>query len=50
MSILLPRAPSRRSLLRGILGGGAVSVALRHCQTNWPGAEEAIIQDLQAAS
>ena len=23
---------------------------VRHCQTNWPGAEEAIIEDSQAAS
>ncbi len=23
---------------------------VRHCQTNWPGAEEAIIKDSQAAS
>lgn len=28
MSILLPRAPSRRSFLRGMLRGGAVSIAL----------------------
>ena len=27
-----------------------LDVSERHCQTNWPGAEEAIIEDSQAAS
>ena len=32
------------------LDGGRIRITLGHCQTNWPGAEEAIIEDSQGAS
>ena len=33
-----------------LLGLSQPDVSRRHCQTNWPGAEEAIIEDSQGAS